>query len=344
MALLPISKEGWLETETRGMSDPGQFTANESSRALRQLHALEEQSSPADLLDALAAARADQNRALAEVLSASKVVAELSNCDHLEPYKSVRLSADAILFRGMENPSGRKLLVALTGRKHRLLVPAAVILQRLPAAKWDVLLLRDPKLVHYREGCEGFGHTFRVLAARVMDFACPYASWSVIGTSMGGHPAVRLGLMRHGTRVVSVGGRRPSDIKRLIDGASIPSAFDAVCECVPQDRRDDILLVHAERHEVDAREARGTALLTGGTLAPIEGATNHNVFADMWEDGRLGPFLNRALSDEPVSRKALDESLKQVSGSSGHADRMGRNFGDRVLHRLRKYGLAPARS
>ncbi len=125
---------------------------------------------------AIAAAREAGESAFLEIAEKSPSLTDLAQFDRPEPFVPDVLSPEVTLYRGAPDPDGRRVLVVFTGRGHGVTVPLACFLQRLPAAQWDVLVLCDHRLTHFRDGCLGMGASFPELAATVLRLARPYRS------------------------------------------------------------------------------------------------------------------------------------------------------------------------
>lgn len=279
--------------------------------AERDLRALENTLAPqaflARLAEAQAAAATDPaEAALARGMARSASGRDLRGAAILQPFAAEPIGPDACLYRGAPAPRGRRLMVLLTGRLQRPMLPLPVFLQRVPAAEWDVLLLRDSRLTHYRAGCLGLAEGFAALAAAVAERARPYAGALAFGTSMGGLAAVRLALRcataGRAMAAISVGGQPPDDFLRLFAEVPPPPAFDPLCACLapagPAGR--PFVFVHAGGHERDGLIARSLAALSGGRALAVEGTAAHGVLAELWHDGRLDGFLAALLGARPA--------------------------------------------
>lgn len=272
----------------------------------RALRSLEDDLGPAEFLARIGSdATADLARAMAE----GRVATDLRGFQQVQSFLRQPFGPDATLFAGRPHATGRRLLVAFAGRLHRLMVPTPVFLQRLPAAEWDVLILRDTRQTHFREGCLGLAEGFPALSARIRDIARPYASATALGVSMGALAAVRLAL-RLDIRAVAIGAGWPQDVQRLFRREGAPPAFEPVCACLPR-RSRDLIFVHPADHAEDARAARYFAAESGGLAYGVPGVSVHGVLGALWSDGRLGPFL-RTVLDRAATGRALAGLLDEA--------------------------------
>jgi hypothetical protein len=127
----------------------------------------------------------------------------------------------------------RSLIVAFCGGANRLGVPTSYFLQMLRDDLYDVVVLRDPRRLHYDQGVQGLGSLLET-THRIRDFAETKGFQEVItyGVSMGGYPALRAGLLLNATRAISVSGEYCWHIGRLTRKGATIRAFDLLCPCV----------------------------------------------------------------------------------------------------------------
>ena len=266
----------------------------------RRLMAFENRATPQEFSDLLRQETRGIGSAFGAALRGSVVAQDLALFDRLEQFQPVEMGDGATLYRGAAATQGRGLLVALTGRMQRLSLPTPIFLQRVPAAEWDVLMLRDPLTMHFRLGSPGFADSLPGLAQRVKDMARSYRRTLLFGNSMGGLPAVQIALMAGDLRAVSVGAQPQSDIMRLFRVATCPPAYDPVCACLSP-RRRDLMFYHAEGHADDSTLAGVLACKTGGVAVPVPGTSRHSTISELWQDGRLGAFIAAVLAGQPFT-------------------------------------------
>lgn len=285
-----------------GGADPGAH--------LRRLREMEATLAPVEFFTQIESARSLGETEFVKVASRSLSVKDLRGFDRLEPYRAETLSPGATLYRGATGAAGRRLLVIFTGRGHGVMLPLPCFLQRLPSGEWDVLVLRDRKLTHFRAGCDGLGDSFPELAAAVMQISREYISLSALGLSMGGMAAIQLSLASGGIRAVAIGARRPMDVARLFADAIPPPAFDPVCACVSGKVRHELLFVFAADHAVDRIEAEAAAELVGGRLLGVPGTGRHAILADLWQKGDLAAFLRDILSNHQAGEESASVTVR----------------------------------
>lgn len=130
------------------------------------------------------------------------------------PSDHIRVTEDPewTYFQRPEGAAGRELIIGFTGAGANLFQPSPVVLQQLDAKNHDLLLLRDLRRSGYRDGIVGVTSIDELLD-KIRTVAERYQSLVVIGSSMGGAPAIFAGIHLGARRSVSIGG----SIKNLDD-------------------------------------------------------------------------------------------------------------------------------
>lgn len=127
-----------------------------------------------------------------------------------QAYRRHDLAENVAFYEG-QGAGPRSLVVAFTGVGQRMMVPAAPFLQGLPAARCDVVLLRDPDLLAFLNGVPGYAADLPALAERlhrdlpgagVGDRRC-------IGASSGAAAALAFGPVFGAATAVGLGGLMP---------------------------------------------------------------------------------------------------------------------------------------
>jgi hypothetical protein len=141
-------------------------------------------------------------------------LAEMTRRVHpvVEPYRRHDLAGSASFYEG-QGPAGapRSLVVGFTGVGQRMMVPIAPFLQGLPAARCDVLILRDSSRAAYLAGVPGYAPDLPALAARLAR-DIPLARYSdrrCVGTSSGVAAALAFGPIFGATVALGLGGMSP---------------------------------------------------------------------------------------------------------------------------------------
>lgn len=216
----------------------------------------------------------------------------------LRAFKVRHLTDDATHYVSLDtaDPTGtRTALVCFAASGGRLTLPIAAFLQSIGNVSCDVFLLRDPYRNHFRSGCPALGSDFHALSQTLSELVRPYLRHVALGTSMGGAPAVRFGLLTGAALTVAIGARRWNDIARLTSDPAATQPFDLICDCLKRTPRN-IVLVHSASHIRDEIEALQMARLTGGTPVAIAGLSSHHVLAEAWLSGNLAELLDRLLA------------------------------------------------
>lgn len=156
---------------------------------------------------------------------------DIPPAETVKRYKRIGLAPSANLYTAETGASA--LIVGFSGKKHRLMMPAAIMLQNTDDQRYDMLILSDPRKLHYDRGIEGFGDSLSAMARRIRSLANErgYRSLITYGTSMGGFPALRMGALLRADRAISCGGSPPFHPTRLLDDQGTISAFDVICDC-----------------------------------------------------------------------------------------------------------------
>jgi hypothetical protein len=279
----------------------------------REVQRLEGVLTPQEFLDRAAEEEAGGKADLASEMRASATMAFLSRQARLEPFRRRVLAQEAALYEGEAASSERSLLVGFCGMADRLMLPLPMILQHLPARRWDVLLLTDSRRAHYRKGCLGFADSLPDLVRRVAALSDGYARCVALGTSMGGLAAVAVARLAAMERGISIGGRPPNPVLHLRSRDGALPAFDPLCACLPSSS-GRFVFTYSGGHADDAVEARRYAPTVGGCDLPIPGLVGHNLLHALQEKGVLADFLDLVL-DAPVLQLPLRMSWIEARAS-----------------------------
>ncbi|THD72514.1 MAG: hypothetical protein E7813_03885 [Bradyrhizobium sp.] len=229
-------------------------------------------------------ARADMQNLLLSQLLAKEAPAR---------YVRKPITPDVTLFHDPDVERAKKCIVlAFCGRAHRLMIPTGVFLQLLPCKEVDVVILNDPGRNHFAGGCGEYASDFFQLVTRLgKDFNLgTYKNVCCYGTSMGGFVALRSGLLLD-TKSISVGGRFPWHVQRLVADSAMP-AFDLLCACKASDAAK-FVCVYGMKEE-DRRAVDHLATMFPVTRVPIQ-VTGHNVIFKMLSKGTLRQFYQEHL-------------------------------------------------
>jgi hypothetical protein len=194
------------------------------------------------------------------------------------------------------------LVVGFCGKRLRLLMSLPMMLQHTDDRRYDVLILSDPQRLHFDRGIEGFADSMPTLARRIEAIAGQYGHTSLVtyGTSMGGFPALRMGLLLGADRAISAGGRFPYHVKRLLDGSGAIGAFDLICQCrMPAATPCYALFSNGKEPDVQAATALA-AIMPESRLGGIPGES-HNFPIKIFSKGNLEEYFGQifGLDREP---------------------------------------------
>lgn len=211
------------------------------------------------------------------------------------PLDQVRRFERTIIGDGLElysaGKNARTLIIGLTDRNRRLLMPAAIFLQHVDDSQFDVLMVHDLKMLFFDRGAGERETSFASLMTVIADIytARGYRNLITYGTSMGGLPALRAGHALCAARAISVGGTFPWHVTRLKSGKKIIGAFDPICECT-MPLRCDAYLLYPQDHPADEEYARRVAAVAAdATLVPLPGK-NHIFPYAVYKSGGLEAY------------------------------------------------------
>lgn len=217
-----------------------------------------------------------------------------------EPFVRRRVRPNVLSFSAGGRSVSKTLVVCFTGMKGRLFMPIPVVLQHLPSADFDLIVLRDPSRNGYRSGVAGVANDFAGLADAVGGLFDRRAYRAVVtyGISAGGLPAIVTALRLGLDKAVSVGGKGPLD----------PRWQDVCAGGVGAMLRDyardvaappNLLYVHGADSPPDADSARDLAQVVPLRTLAVHGGEGreigHNPLLPLLRRSRLGAFLASAL-------------------------------------------------
>jgi hypothetical protein len=287
--------------------------ATTAAAARHALHRLEDELTPLELSDLLPALK--DLSGLAKVAGESSIVfRELQRADP-QPYLRRAIAADVALFSTTEPPPAEKsLIIALCGRSNRLMLPLSLFLQFVPASQFDVVILADRKKDDYFAGIEGYATDMWSLVQRTLADAGArqYRRLYCYGTSGGGFPALRFGLLAGAYRSISIGGTFSWQIHRLERGKSM-LAFDPLCHCNAKPQRH-VVCVHASEARHDNKAATRLQRVMKISRIPVVGTAVHNIIYMIYRAGGL-PMFNAQLFD--FDPRLARVSRPKSSGSPG---------------------------
>jgi hypothetical protein len=215
-------------------------------------------------------------------------------------YEREDLSANVVFYRGEGRAAQKSLIVTFCGRSQRPNMAWSLYLQYLPSEFFDVAILCDLANNHYNDGIARYAPDMLSLQRRLatdLQFAS-YRRVYLYGTSSGGLPAIRVGLLAGADRSIAVGGVFAWPIYRLTQGQDFQT-FDPICACYTQ-RRGKVLVIHAS-NERDLIGARQVERVLKAKRIRITSTSDHNVNHQLYLAGGLMDFHGRMFEFGPRS-------------------------------------------
>jgi len=201
---------------------------------------------------------------------------------------------DWALYEGEGSPEQSELIIGITGGAGMLFQPPAVVLQQLDEWKHHLLIVRDSDRFVYRRNGRTVESMER-LSDDLRSVASGYRSVVTLGSSMGGAPALILGIRIGARRAVSMGGQamEAAEIRRYLPDHHAASTTEILC-------------VHGAGH---ARDRAAAELmhqhLPGSSVVALKGIFGHNISHDAFGMGTLRALYEMMLSGEaPVSPRS----------------------------------------
>ncbi|WP_367782905.1 hypothetical protein [Mesorhizobium marinum] len=227
----------------------------------------------------------------------------------VRPYRREILADGIALYSADRSP--KSLVVGFCGRDHRLFLSVGMILQTLDHTRFDLMTVVDPAELHFDSGVEGYANSLVELAGRLSDVVAArgYSGVVTYGTSMGGLPALRVGLLMGADRAVAAGGRFAWNIGRLLRGEKHVGAFDLLCRC-RKPGKTEIYAIFSEGHDGDVESAqRLAAIRPDSRLLPLP-CLDHNFVYEIQKARRLDEYHReifdlRRKPDPAVLRRSL---------------------------------------
>ncbi len=286
------------------------------------------------LIDALGAERIDQR----DALRGRPLVRQLSRLGPPAAWALRELAPTAHCYSAGGSPGAKTLLVCFTGTTDRLNLPIAAFLAGLDPRRFDLVALKDPDRNNYRTGCRGYAPDLPTLVRRIAGEFDPqgYSRHVALGTSRGGGAALEYGRLAGCERAAALGARPRADALRALAGDRPPTAFEALCACMPPGPCR-LLLVHADRYAQDAAFARMRQAATGAVRIAVRGQDGHNVLLPLWLSGDLPRFL-RMVIDAPLpeGRDGAPATIGFGERPAVAARRIARAARSRVARGLRR--------
>lgn len=217
----------------------------------------------------------------------------------VEPFLRKDIRKSVTLFHSGDRPHGRSLLIALAGANHRFMMPVATLLQNLPAADLDVLVIRDGTRSGYTAGLEGLAPSIEELGAalpKVFDVS-GYRRLLGLGVSAGGLPIIFLAMQMDFESVLACGPSGPSREKWQRPG--FPSPVDTLLAAAREGKANRITIAYgaqSEKDRVSAEEIAGYVAINPVEVAIPGRDVRHNVLHPLHLIGKLPEFFAKHLA------------------------------------------------
>jgi len=207
-----------------------------------------------------------------------------------EPFERVVDEPEWSLYRGVGDPSGRELVIGLAGGMGNLNHGSATILQQLDARRHDLLLLRDLKRSSYTDGVAGT-RSFDEMVELLAEAAAPYRSCLVMGASMGGGPALEVGIALGARRAIALCGGPRADLTVDRD---------------PTQLLTELWVVYSADNVADtAKAAQLRELYPSARLLAVPDARLHNVTRETFYAGTMTPLFELLLSSSGTAERTI---------------------------------------
>lgn len=166
-----------------------------------------------------------------------------------------------------------------------------MILSNIDYEKFDIILLRDPKRMHYESGIDGIGDSleaiYRFLNFLSNEFA--YKSAFAFGTSSGGLAAMGAALANKWQGVLAVGPDSPKLHPK------IRTVLAEHCSRENAERSTNIHVAFSGQNKRDRDSMADIASLIGGCMAYVDKRfSSHNLIYELFITGELRGFLQDA--------------------------------------------------
>jgi hypothetical protein len=248
------------------------------------------------------------------------------------------------------NRGADRLIVAFCSAGNELGVPISYFLQNLRDDLYDVLILRDPRRLHFDHGVAGLSTSFLETIRQIQSFIAERGFGEVItfGVSMGGYPALRAGLLLNASRAISLGGRYCWHVSRLMSKEQTANAFDLLCHCQAKSNVQLIAAVAAE-NEPDVKDLKVLCRTFPECVPLMIDTGDHNVTGYFYRVGLLRLFYACLFEywNRPAASPELLSILHQIARQTDYSQRPSqprkqiismRQYLEKQAGAIRRYG------
>jgi len=211
-----------------------------------------------------------------------------------DSWKQTRLENHVFLFVNPEVPNhGKTLIVGFCDNAMRLMMPLYCLLTNLDSARYDLLILRDPKREHFANGVESVSDDLDSTATYLDSYmrSNHYLRALTFGASAGGLASICVARINGWSRAVTVGADNPS--RHPIIAAKLNDL--AFSDLSP---RTEIHLNYSINNKRD-REAGESIhqLFPSSILMPDRRFSAHNLLHKLYRNGELKNFLAKQFQE-----------------------------------------------
>lgn len=229
-------------------------------------------------------------------------IATLGEFASVAPQRFTRqaLAENIDVYSDASVPRDRKsLILGFSGAAGQLMLPTPCFLQYLSSDRYDVVMLRDRTKQGYVFGIPPYAQNLWDLIQKLKAElgAASYRRVYPYGTSMGGFPALRCGILLKTETAISGGGQFPWYPGHLTQKPkrNIPS-FDPLCACNAK-TKTTLICYHSTGYPPDVQSVDILARMIPIERVPIE-APRHAFLDILWKQGRLRAFYDRLFGSE----------------------------------------------
>ncbi len=214
--------------------------------------------------------------------------------------------------------AGKTLIIGFTGHFHRLMAPTMCWLDCLNPEKYDLLVLRDFKRMHYTHGIPGLGDNyFEALSnlSRVVD-QMAYRNVFVLGTSGGGMAALLAAILLKASRGIAFGSSSFEQlVAKMREIGLDPAPFEALFASRPHPF-PELILGYGANFPRDANAAQAIHRRLPTQLHPTQDCATHSL---------VGWHLRRRLLPQflpTVFQQSLESGEPAMPAAANHSARI----------------------
>lgn len=218
----------------------------------------------------------------------------------LEPFWTRHIHDNVAIYGDDRHPRAKKhLVLGFAGHTARLMMPTAVVLQCISAARFDLAVVNDPARAFYLQGSRGYAEDFPALLrnlSRDLDFDA-YASVRCLGTSGGGAAALYAATLLGAPLGVSVGGGHATPLlaKRPIPGC-VGDELDRALGGRQPGPGTSLMNIFGENNAADRDGSLSLReIFPSMQSRAARGVSDHNVLFELFQTGRMARFFERTI-------------------------------------------------